>query len=309
MLHSLPASVLSEGSMKFILIFLFVGLIGCASAAKKSNPLVLMTDFSLRDGAVSAMKGVAYQVKPDLVVSDLTHEIPPFHIWEGAYRLSQTYKYWPPGTVFVCVVDPGVGSQRRSLAVRTNSGHIFVGPDNGLLTLLEDQGGLSEVRVIDETKQRLKGSEDSYTFHGRDLYVYVGARLASGATVLSEVGELSTQPVLHLDYRKAEFKNGELYGMIPILDVNYGNVWTGISKSLLESSFPGRKDFNVRIFHGKKLVYEARLPLTATFAGVAKGKPLLYINSLMNLSLALNEGDFAKRFKIRSGPEWSIVVK
>ena len=304
--------------MKLIISMMFVLLLAaCATSGggerpavvQTSKPLVIMTDFSLKDGAVSAMKGVAYQVSAALAVSDLTHEIPPYNIWQGAYRLSQTYKYWPAGTVFVCVIDPGVGSERRSLAVRTNSGHIFVGPDNGLLTLLEDQDGLAEVRVIDESKQRLKGSADSYTFHGRDLYVYVGARLASGAVSLGEVGEISAKPVVRIEYQKPEFVNGELRGMIPILDVNYGNVWTGMPKSLLESSFPGRKDFKVRIYHGKRKIYEGRVPLVHSFAGVAKGKPLLYFNSLLNLSLALNEDDFAKRFKIQSGPEWSLVVR
>src|ERR1035437_4230905 len=104
----------------------------CDAGDVPTPPLVLMTDFSLKDGAVSTMKGVAYQVDPRLVVSDLSHEIPPYDIWQGAYRLSQTYKYWPKGTVFVSVVDPGVGSERRSLAIRAKSGHIFVGPDNGL---------------------------------------------------------------------------------------------------------------------------------------------------------------------------------
>lgn len=280
----------------------------CDAGDAATPPLVLMTDFSLKDGAVSAMKGVAYQVDPHLVVSDLTHEIPPYDIWQGAYRLSQTYKYWPKGTVFVSVVDPGVGSERRSLAVLSKSGHIFVGPDNGLFTLIADDSGFADVRVIDETKQRLKGSAESNTFHGRDLYVYVGARLAAGQLTLDEAGESPKTPLVKLAYQRPEFSQGEVRGLIPILDINYGNVWTNIPKSLLESSFPNHRSFQVRIFHGTHKVYDERLPLGDTFAAVPKGQPLLYYNSLLNLALALNEADFAKRFKVQSGPDWLIVI-
>ena len=117
--------------------------------------VVLTTDFGLRDGAVSAMKGVAIYGVDDLVpVSDLTHEIPPFDVWtRRRFVLQQTYRYWPAGTVFVTVVDPGVGSARRSLAVRTKTGHVFVGPDNGHLTRSSPtKPGVDVVRVIDETK-------------------------------------------------------------------------------------------------------------------------------------------------------------
>ncbi|HMN69487.1 MAG TPA: SAM-dependent chlorinase/fluorinase, partial [Bdellovibrionales bacterium] len=166
---------------RFVLLSFSVILSSCAtSKIPESAPLVLMTDFGLRDGAVSSMKGVAYTVEKSLVVSDLSHEIPPYNIWEAAYRLQQTYEFWPPGTVFVTVVDPGVGSDRKSIVVRSNSGHYFVGPDNGLFTLVADNGGIQSARVISEAQRRRAGSEESYTFHGRDVYVFVGAQLAAG---------------------------------------------------------------------------------------------------------------------------------
>ncbi len=271
--------------------------------------LVLMTDFSLKDGAVSAMKGVAYDVSPSLVVSDLTHEVPPYNIWEGAYRLSQTYKYWPSGTVFVSVVDPGVGTDRRSAVALSKSGHYFVGPDNGLLTLIEEDSGLVSVRVIDETKQRLKGSSESYTFHGRDLYAYVGARIASGALKYDDAGEVLKGPPVRIAYQKAEAKNGEIKGMIAILDPNYGNVWTNIPKKMAIETFPGaQKSLRVRIMKGKSVVFDDRVPLVETFGAVKEGRPLLYFNSLLNLSIALNMADFAKKHKISSGPEWTMIV-
>jgi len=142
---------------------------------------VLQTDFGTSDGAVSAMRGVAYGVDPKLTVADLTHNIPDYDIWVGGYRLFQTANYWPEGTVFVSVIDPGVGTSRKSVVLKTKGGRYFVGPDNGQFTLIAERDGVAELREIDEKVNRLAGSGESYTFHGRDVYAYVGARLASGA--------------------------------------------------------------------------------------------------------------------------------
>src|ERR1700710_1036666 len=112
--------------------------------------VVFQSDFGLKDGAVSAMKGVAMGVSTDLKLYDLTHEIPAYNIWEAAYRLEQTAAFWPAGTVFVSVVDPGVGSSRKSIVMKTKTGHYFVTPDNGTLTLIANSLGIEEVRIIDE---------------------------------------------------------------------------------------------------------------------------------------------------------------
>lgn len=145
-----------------------------------NNHLVLQTDFGLQDGAVSSMRGVAYGVASDIIISDLTHGITPFNIFEGSFRLFQTFSYWPAGTVFVSVVDPGVGSKRLSIIAETTGSHYIVTPDNGTLSHLLAHGLIASARVIDETTQRLPGSEKSSTFHGRDIYAYNGAQLASG---------------------------------------------------------------------------------------------------------------------------------
>src|SRR6185436_15362639 len=108
--------------------------------------VVFQSDFGLKDGAVSAMKGVAIGVSPDLKLFDLTHEIPAYNIWEAAYRLEQTVPYWPTGTVFVSVVDPGVGTSRKSVVLKTKSGHFIVTPDNGTLTLIAESLGVDTLR-------------------------------------------------------------------------------------------------------------------------------------------------------------------
>ncbi|MGX5818047.1 SAM hydrolase/SAM-dependent halogenase family protein [Chitinophaga lutea] len=279
------------------------------TASGQSRALVLQTDFGVRDGAVSAMKGVAFGVSPSLPVFDLTHEIPPYNIWEGAYRLQQTAAYWPKGTVFVSVVDPGVGSSRKSVVLETKSGHYFVTPDNGTLTFVAEQLGVSAIREIDEKKNRLPGSEKSYTFHGRDLYAYTGARLAAGVIRFEETGPLLPD-LIRIPYQRAVLNNGTLQGNIPILDVQYGNVWTNIPDSLLAQLNVRHGDqLQVRILHDNKAVWSGEMPFAATFSAVPEGKPLAYLNSLLQLSFALNMGDFAKTHTIGSGPDWSVEVR
>src|SRR5688500_8195442 len=160
-----------------------------AGSATKQSVLVLQSDFGVLDGAVASMKGVAVGVSPDIHIYDLTHQIEPYNIWQGALRLAQTAEYWPAGTVFVSVVDPGVGTERKSIVLRTRSGHYFVTPDNGTLTLIAQSLGIESVREINEELNRRKNSKASYTFHGRDVYAYTGARLAAGIISFEEVGQ------------------------------------------------------------------------------------------------------------------------
>lgn len=141
--------------MKKTLATLFLLTCLGSSSAYADNALILQTDFSLKDGAVSAMKGVAFGVDHNLKIFDLTHEIPPYNIWEGAYRLYQTASYWPQGSVFVSVVDPGVGTDRKSVVLKTKNGQYFVSPDNGTLTLVAQTLGIDSVREIDEKANRL----------------------------------------------------------------------------------------------------------------------------------------------------------
>ena len=271
--------------------------------------VVFQSDFGLKDGAVSAMKGVAMGVSTDLKLYDLTHEIPAYNIWEAAYRLEQTVRYWPAGTVFVSVVDPGVGTTRRSVALKTKSGHYIVTPDNGTLTLIAESLGIDEIREIDEAVNRRKDSQKSYTFHGRDVYAFTGARLAAGVITFEQVGPLLPKKVISINYQKAILKDKVLEGDIPVLDVQYGNIWTNIPDTLFNQLKPHYGDMvHVTILYKKKPVYYGIAPYSQTFGEVGKGKPLAYLNSLLQLSFALNMGDFAKTYHISSGSEWSVSV-
>ncbi|WRC74987.1 S-adenosyl-l-methionine hydroxide adenosyltransferase family protein [Helicobacter pylori] len=296
--------------MKKTISMLFLSACIGLSSVYADNALILQTDFSLKDGAVSAMKGVAFSVDSNLKIFDLTHEIPPYNIWEGAYRLYQTASYWPQGSVFVSVVDPGVGTKRKSVVLKTKNGQYFVSPDNGTLTLVAQTLGIDSVREIDEKANRLKGSEKSYTFHGRDVYAYTGAHLASGAITFEQVGPELPAKVVEIPYQKAKATKGEVKGNIPILDIQYGNVWSNISDKLLNQAGIKRNDILcVTISKGSKKKYEGKMPYVASFGGVLEGQPLVYLNSLLNVSVALNRDNFAQKYQIKSGADWNIDIK
>ncbi|PWT73255.1 MAG: DNA-directed RNA polymerase subunit delta [Bacteroidetes bacterium] len=271
--------------------------------------VVFQSDFGLKDGAVSAMKGVAMSVSPDLKLFDLTHEIPAYNIWEAAYRLQQTVPYWPAGTVFVSVIDPGVGTTRKSVVLKTKTGQFIVTPDNGTLTLVASSLGIDQIREIDEAVNRRKDSEKSYTFHGRDVYAYTGARLAAGIISFDQVGPELPKQVVSLPFQKASLEGGKLKGAIAILDVQYGNIWTNIPNDMFLQINPQfGESFHVAIYHDGKKVYEGIMPYSQTFGAVAKGKPLVYLNSLLQLSFALNQGNFAEYYHVGSGNDWSVEV-
>lgn len=274
------------------------------------NALVLQSDFGTKDGAVAAMKGVAVGVSGTLAIYDLTHEIPAYNIWEAAYRLEQTAGYWPAGTVFVSVVDPGVGTARKSVVLKTKSGHYFVTPDNGTLTLVAASLGIEAVREIDEAVNRRKDSEKSYTFHGRDVYAYTGARLAAEVIGFADVGQLLPATVINLPYQAPVVSKGKVMGTIPILDVQYGNVWTNIPREMfLALAITPGEMLTVKIRFGKELKFEGMIPYANTFGEVAIGAPLIYLNSLNNVALALNQASFAEKHQIASGAEWQITLE
>ena len=274
------------------------------------KPLVFQTDFGLADGAVSAMYGVALSVDPELKIYDLTHEIEPYNIWEAGYRILQTAEYWPEGTVFVSVVDPGVGSARRSVVVRLRGDRLLVTPDNGTLTFLKKRGMIEEIRVLDESTNRVLGSEESYTFYGRDVYAFTGAKLASGKLKFSECGNkagIDSAVILPTsDPYIAE--DGSIDGAIDVLDIRFGSLWTNIPKSLFNSlgiRFGERVE--VTVSNDKRVVYKNTMQYARSFADVYTGEALAYMNSLGCIAVAINQGNFAKAYNIGIGNNWHII--
>lgn len=277
---------------------------------KERRTVVFMSDFGTTDGAVSAMRGVAASVSGNLKLENLTHEIPQFNIWEASYRLIQTITYWPAGTVFVCVVDPGVGSERESVVVLTATGHIIVTPDNGTLSHVQKQVGIVERRRISETENRLKDSQNSYTFYGRDVYSYTGARLAAGIVEYQDVGPLLDPEPFMLRVESPVIRdNGDIVGTIEILDSRYGSLWTNIPDKLFFSQgMDYGDDIRVLISQGKRIVYGYTMKACRNFSEVPIGQPLLYINSLLNVGIALNQGSFADQYSIGTGEQWHIRI-
>ena len=297
--------------MKKIFTTGIILLVTAITALAQNGIVVFQTDFGTKDGAVSAMKGVASNVDASLKLYDLTHDIPAYNIWEAAYRLDQTVIYWPVGTVFVSVVDPGVGTTRKSVVVKTKSGHYIVTPDNGTLTLIAQSLGIDSIREIDEVNNRRKNSGASYTFHGRDVYAYTAARLAAKKISFEQVGAIVNTPVVSIAFQKASLQDNKLKGTIAILDIQYGNIWTNINQDYwkaFQKITHKKNELIVEIYHQQKQVYKGNMPFENTFGSVAVGKPLAYLNSLMNLSIALNQGSFAQQFKVQAGSDWTMTL-
>ena len=289
---------------------LVLGSWGLAALAASQPILVLQSDFGTLDGAVASMKGVAVSVSPDIHIYDLTHNIEPFNIWQGALRLVQTAEYWPAGTVFVSVIDPGVGTTRKSIVLKTKSGHYFVTPDNGTLTFVAPRLGIEAVREIDEAVNRRKNSEKSFTFHGRDVYAYTAARLAAGVITFEQVGRELPPEVVTIPHEQARFEGGVVYGNIQTDDGNYGNIWTNVDRATFAKLGAAIGDqVRIKILKGGEEVLDLTAPYVTTFGGVEVGKPLLYMNSLDSVSLAINQESFAGKYGVKSGPAWSIQIR
>lgn len=275
------------------------------------KPLILQSDFGLADGAVSAMYGVAESVCDTLRIFDLTHDIPQYNIWEASYRLIQTVQYWPAGSVFVSVVDPGVGSDRRSIVAKTASGQYVVTPDNGTLTHLKRMCGIVEARIIDETRNRLPNSGESYTFHGRDIYAFTGARLAAGIILWEEVGPaIDPTTITELPVVDAVHEGDVVSGTIDVLDVRFGSLWTNVPRELFkELGINHNQRVEITISNDTRVLYKNIIVYAKSFADVYVGEPLLYVNSLDNMAVAINQGSFARAYNIGTGTAWRIELR
>lgn len=274
------------------------------------NHLVFQSDFGLVDGAVSAMYGVAYTVEPRLNIHDLTHDITPYNIWEASYRLIQTIRYWPQGTIFVSVVDPGVGSDRKSVVVKTASGHYVVTPDNGTLTHIIRFDGIEAVREIDEHVNRLPRSGESYTFHGRDVFAYTGARLAAGIIDFEGVGpEMKPENLVRLPIIEPRLEGSAVCGTIDVLDVRFGSLWTNIPRTLfLQTGVHYGDRVSITIENDTRCVYRNIILFARSFADVYMGEALAYVNSLDCMAVAINQGSFARAYNIGTGNSWRIRI-
>lgn len=273
--------------------------------------LVFQSDFGNNDGAVSAMHGVANGVKLGIPIFEITHQIPQYNIWEASYRLLQTIQYWPKGTVFVSIVDPGVGSNRKSIAAKTANGHYIITPDNGTLTHVHEFINIVEVREIDESVNRLPNSGESHTFHGRDIFAYTGARLASNVISFEKVGptyELSD--IISLPIKHSKIENDAITGIVDIIDKPFGNIWTNISRpQFLQLTEQYGDTIEISITTDGRTIYNNVLTFGRSFADLHIGEALVYVNSLDNIGIAINQGSFADAYRIGTGNNWEVSIK
>ncbi len=300
--------------IRFIYTFIFLSFSAIAlhsyAEHQPSHTLVFQSDYGLEDGAVPIMHGIARTQAPDLRIHDLTHAIPTFNIWEASYRLKQTIPYWPIGTVFVSAVDPKFGKDIDVVVAKTTAGHYVICSNNGTLSLIDERLGIKEIRLVQEALNRSKEPHHSPSYYSRDVYAYVGARLAAGIISFEDIGPLYKKEIQHFDYQQASVENNVFQGNIPVLEPPYGNVWTNISYQFFQEAGVQHGDvFEVTITHNDKEIYQNFVPFDHTFNSVPEGRALIYINELNYLSLALNLGNFSQAYNVFSGPEWDITIK
>lgn len=304
-------SMLGSSFPRLVGLAASVAIVSALGAAEGhgQRALLIQTDFGLAEGSIAEMKGVAFSVDRNLRVFDLTHLIPPYDVWEAAVRLQQTAPYWPAGTVFVSIVDPGVGTARKAVVVRSRTGHFFVGPDNGTFTFIAEKLGVDAVREIDESTNRLPGSDRSHTFHGRDIFAFTAARLAAGLIDFEQVGPELGVTVVELPHLPPTVAGRSVSGSILTLDQPFGNIWTNIRTGVLDSLGVVLGDsLDITIRSGAQLRYRGRIPFVKSFGAVGPGRPLAYLNSLLDLAFALNLDSFANRHRIGRGSLWRVEV-
>ena len=278
---------------------------------KTNGIVVFQSDFGLLEGTVAQMYGVALSVDPDLKLVDLSHNIEKFNTWDASYSLFQTCPAFPAGTVFVSVIDPGVGTGRRSVVALTRAGHYIVTPDNGTLTHLNKHVGLSALREIDESVNRLAGSEKSHVFHGRDVYAYTGARLAAGIIDFEGVGpEIPPDGIVCHPTPDPVVAGGRAEGMVDIIDPHFGMIWTNIPiESFEELGIPFGTFVRIVVKHRGEVRYDKRVLYGKSFGSVPKGEDVLYNNEIGYFALGTNLGSFVDLRGIASGPDWAISLE
>lgn len=286
--------------LAFVLLLAVLPASAWARTASPHRPLIVfMTDFGTVDDSVAICKGVMLGIAPEARVVDLTHQVTPFSIADGARFLYGATPYYPAGTVFVVVIDPTVGTSRKAIVVKSRRGQYFVLPDNGLMTMVLDRDGLESAREI-TNRSWMIGSGISSTFHGRDIFSPVGAHLAAGEDWTQVGPELKR--LVRLNLVPARVEAGGIAGQVIALDGPFGNLITNVSgEEFLKLGYEHGEKVHIRLA-GKEMT----LPFVRTFGAVSIGEPLIFIDSRGRFSLAVNQGSFARAYNVR--PPVSLFI-
>jgi S-adenosylmethionine hydrolase len=293
-------SLRSRSWIALLIFFIAVSLVGCgrlashedAKASKLARPtVVFMTDFGTANDAVAICRAVIIGIVPDVRIMDITHQVTPFSIEEGARFLAGVTPYYPPGTVFLVVVDPGVGTSRKAVITKSKKGQFFVLPDNGLMTPVADRDGIEGVHEITNPAWMI-GDKVSSTFHGRDIFSPAAAHLAAGEDWTQAGPEVKELVRLNPDVATVDQKG--ITGKVIGLDDPFGSLITNIQgEDFKKLGYTLGQRVTVTI--DKK---PFTFPYVKTFMDVPIGQPLLYIDSRGRVGFAVNERDLSKAYKI-----------
>lgn len=276
---------------------------GAASEPTEKYPptIVFMTDFGVVDDSVAICRGVMYSVMPDVRIVDLTHQVTPFSISDGARFLYGATPYFPARTVFVVVIDPGVGSSRKAIVAHSRRGQYFVLPDNGLLTLVDQRDGIDAVREITNPDWMI-GRKLSSTFHGRDIFSPVGAHMARGDDWTKVGPEMPVKDLVRLELKAPTLDDRGLSATVIATDGPFGNLVTNVDgEEFLKLGYQRGQEVPVTV--GDR---EMKIKFVRTFSDVPLDQPLLYIDSRGHLALAVNQNSFAATYGVKPPVALSI---
>jgi S-adenosylmethionine hydrolase len=291
------------GIVTVALLLILLAASGMAGAQTTNYPptIVFMTDFGVVDDSVALCKGVMYSIMPAVRIVDLTHEVKPFSILDGARFLYGATPYFPAGTVFVVVIDPTVGSSRKAIVAKSKTGQFFVLPDNGLLTLVEQRDGIEAVREIMNPDWMI-GTKMSSTFHGRDIFSPAGAHVAHGDDWTKAGPEVPVASLVRLDLQAPRIDDRGVTAEVIATDGPFGNLVTNLSaEDFLKLGYQRGEEVPVKM--GGE---EMKVKFVKTFSDVPLGQPLVYIDSRGRLAMAVNQGNFAAIYGVKPPVELEI---
>ena len=274
--------------------------------------IVIQTDFG-PGGAVCSMKGVIKTIDNEVECYEITQFIKKFDPWAASFSLQAVEPYWPKGTIFVSVVDPGVGTERRACVAKLNDGNYVVTPDNGALTHLYYGVGIEEVREIDQSRNRLVGTEETSVFHGRDLFAYCAGKLASGTITFEEVGpryELAEIEICLEYHEKPVLNYQKVSGFITSGLEHYGGIQFNITnEQWKESGFELGDMIRVVIAKDGETYFNEKVLYHESFGYVNKSAPIIYCGSSKYLCLDLNMDNLIRKYKLDSGINWKVSLE
>lgn len=272
--------------------------------------IVFQSDFGL-GGLVASMHGVCKTVDPTLEIDDLTHLVPAFDVRIASDNLQYTMPCWPKGTIFVSVIDPGVGTARKACVAKTGNGYFVVTPDNGTLSMIKEFYGIDEVREIDQSENYFHNTEYIDVFHGRDVFAYCAARLAAGLITFEQVGKkYPVSDIIMLPKYPCEIKNGWVRASAWGSSDGFGILLTNIRTiHFNKSGFDFENQVQITIRLEENVVFDQSVAYDKTFGCVPQGGLILHPEVDCFLGLAINQGNFCEQYGIKDGKTYTIDIK